>query len=204
MDDACATARHVGVSRTTRQAVAGQQACHAPNDGTFLNSLDASFETDLTVWLERLYAVRAERQGMRRLQRVYAVGWLAIVAMTVALLLLGPIAALGALLLLVVTLGMGWWLVSAARLEDPRSRGRVPAHGQCRSYELPEFGSDERARLVRLMNLSRTAWRPATRMLLRAELHEARTRGALADWGVLYDLEDVVLAGPFATARTGD
>ena len=51
------------------------------------------------------------------------------------------------------------------------------------------------------MNLSRAAWRPATRMLLRAELREARSCGTLAGWRPLFDLEDTVLTNAFAFNR---
>src|SRR5262249_24098830 len=144
-------------------------------------------------------------QLMRRLERVYGVGWLAAVATTVAVPALGAIAAVGTLLLLVVTLGVAWRLAIACSLEkDANGRARVLTLGAIASQELPIFGPDERARLVRLMNLSRASWRPATRMLLRAEWREARSCGLLADWGPLYDLEDVVLGNAFASSRTSD
>ncbi len=71
------------------------------------------------------------------------------------------------------------------------------ARGTRAPGDLPILGPDERARLVRLMNLTRAAWRPATRMLLRAELRDARSCGTLAYWGPLYDREDIILANAF-------
>ena len=140
---------------------------------------------------------------MGRLARSYGFGWLALTAATLAMLLFG-VAIVAAAVLLVATLV----LVRQAAMRSGPARLKpttlAGAPGPTGPVEHPLFGPDERARLVRLMNLSRAAWRPATRMLLRAELREARSRGPLANWTPLYDLEEVVLGDAFAsTARGG-
>ncbi len=169
-----------------------------------LDPLEAAFEDDLASWLARLYAVRDERRLMGRLERTYGVGWLAVTAATLAMLLFGAIAALAAAVLLVAALVVAWRAAMSRKPARPARRLSAGAPGSSGPFEHPMFGPDERAQLVRLMNLSRAAWRPATRMLLRAELREARSRGPLADWRPLYDLEDVVLGDAFAsTARSG-
>ncbi len=204
MDDLQAGARLAGLSSLPRQAAgdAGRACFCIPPP--LLDPLEAAFEDDLASWLARLYAVRDERRLMGRLERTYGVGWLAVTAATLAMLLFGAIAVLAAAVLLVAALVVAWQAAMSrkpARLERRQSAG---APGSSSQFEHPMFGPDERAQLVRLMNLSRAAWRPATRMLLRAELREARSRGPLADWRPLYDLEDVVLGDAFAsTARSG-
>ena len=205
MDDLQAGARLAGLSPLPQRAAgdAGRACFGIPPP--LLDPLEAAFEDDLASWLARLYAVRDERRLMGRLERTYGVGWLAVAAATVAMLLFGAIAVLAAAVLLVAALVVAWQAAMSrkpARLERKPSAG---APGSSGPFEHPMFGPAERAQLVRLMNLSRnSAWRPATRMLLRAELREARSRGPLANWRPLYDLEDVVLGDAFAsTARSG-
>jgi len=164
-----------------------------------LDPLETAFQEEFTSWLAHLYAVRTERLLMARLQRLYGAGWLAVTVAVLAVPVVEAVAAVVAVVLLVATLALGW---RAANGRDLVRRDRtecVAAPGPTAS-ELPPFGPDERAQLVRLMNLSRAAWRPATRMLLRAELRDARSRGPLANWGPLYDLEEVVLADAFGSA----
>jgi len=158
---------------------------------------DAVFEEELVHWLERLYDVRAERVLMSRLERLYGVGWLVVAAATLAAPMLGLFAAFTAVVALIATLGVGWTAATRHYLGRTNGRPRPGSHAPTTSADLPAFGPDERARLVRLMNLSRAAWRPATRMLLRAELRDARCCGALTNWGPLYQVEDVLLANPF-------
>jgi hypothetical protein len=179
--------------------VAGEAACLA-RDPVALDPLEAAFEQDLANWLTRLYAVRSERLLMGRLERVYGVGWLAVMAAVLIVPLAGGVAAPVAVVLLVVTLVGAWKTATRGRHESPQHQHSASAHGSTVRIDHPAFGSEERAQLVRLMNLSHAAWRPATRMLLRAELREARSRGPLASWGALYDLEDVVLADAFTAA----
>ncbi|HEY3063010.1 MAG TPA: hypothetical protein VGL99_28895 [Chloroflexota bacterium] len=52
----------------------------------------AAFEEDLANRLARLYAVRAERRLMGRLQRVFGVGWFAVTGAIVAVPVLGTVA----------------------------------------------------------------------------------------------------------------
>jgi hypothetical protein len=204
MDDLQAGARVAGLSPLSQRAAgdAGRACFGIPPP--LLDPLEAAFEDDLASWLARLYAVRDERRLMGRLVRTYGVGWAAVTAATLAMLLFGAIAVLAAAVLLGAALVVAWQAAMSripARLERRPSAG---APGSSGPFEHPMFGPDERAQLVRLMNLSRAAWRPATRMLLRAELREARSRGPLANWRPLYDLEDVVLGDAFAsTARSG-
>ena len=137
------------------------------------------------------------------LERTCGAGWLAVIAATLAMLLFGAIALLAAAVLLVATLAVAWRAAMSCSPERPQRRQPTGVPGPTGPIEHPMFGPDERAQLVRLMNLSRAAWRPATRMLLRAELREARSRGPLANWRPLYDLEDVVLADAFAATARG-
>lgn len=199
MDDARAGVRLVGLSRMPRQTARGAAPATSDTSRSALDTLDATFEAELQNWLARLYAVRAERQLMRHLERLYGVGWLAVAAATLAVPVLGAGAAIAALLLMLATLGAGW---RAALCDSERSDWPARAHGgePSTTSDWPMLGPEERALLVRLMNLSRTTWRPATRMLLRAEWRQARSCGPLAGWGALDDLEDVVLSNPFASS----
>jgi len=163
-----------------------------------LDPLEAAFEDDLAMWLARLYARREEQRPMGQLERVYGVGWLATTVSILAVPLFGMLAAFAALLLLIAMLGLAW-KVAIRSLEQSDRAHPVGAPETTVQNGHPMFGPDERARLVRLMNLSHAAWRPATRMLLRAELRDARSCGRLANWKPLYDLEDVVLTDAFAS-----
>jgi hypothetical protein len=199
MDDAQAGARLVGLSRMPRQTTDAAAPVTSGLTRSALDAPDATFEADLQNWLAELYAVRAERRLMRQLERLYGAGWLAVCAATLAIPVLGAAAAIAALLLLLAILAAAWraaWSESAERVWPARRQGQ---HSSAAS-DWPALGAEERALLVRLMNLSRTAWRPATRMLLRAEWRQARSGGPLAGWGALDDLEDVVLSNPFATS----
>ncbi len=168
-----------------------------------LDPLEAAFEDDLAMWLARLYARREEQRLMGQLERVYGVGWLATAVSILAVPLFGVLAVFGALLLLVAMLVLAW-KAAIHSLEQSDRTHPVGAPETTAQNGHPMFGPDERARLVRLMNLSRAAWRPATRMLLRAELREARSCGRLANWRPLYDLEDVVLTDAFAHTAMGE
>lgn len=199
MDDLQFGPRLVGSSPPARRAaldadrvcLATPQAVHDP--------LEAAFEEDLSNWLARLYAARTERVLLGRLERVYRLGSFAVILAVLAIPLFGVVTILTTVVLLVATMALA--VTTASRSSDqpyglPRPLGRQTlAQG-----DHPVFAPDERAQLVRVMNLSRAAWRPATRMLLRAEIREARSRGTLAKWEALYDLEDVVLDNAFASA----
>jgi hypothetical protein len=203
MDDLQAGVRRAGQSPLPRQAAADAGLGCLVTARPGLDPLEAAFEADLANWLARLYSVRAERPLIGRLERMRSVGWLAVIAAILAVPMLGAVAAVAAVVLLVATLVVVRRAATSRSLERRDRRQRMWAPAAIASNDLPMFGPDERARLVRLMNLSRAAWRPATRMLLRAELRDARSCGSLANWGPLYDLEDVVLANAFApTARS--
>jgi hypothetical protein len=171
---------------------------HAAGDAAFaqlptprraLDPLEAAFEDDLAVWLARLHARREEQRLMGQLQRVYGVWWFATAVSILAMPHFGVLAVFAAVLLLVAMLV----LASKAAIRSLEQSNRAHAVGARETTALnghPMFGPDERARLVRLMNLSQAAWRPATRMLLRAELREARACGRLANWSPLRDLEE--------------
>jgi len=171
-----------------------------------LDPLEAAFEDDLATWLARLYARRDEQRLMGQLKRVYGVGWLATAVSILAVPLFGVLAVFAmfaAVLLLVAMLVLAW--NAAIRSLEQSDRTHPPGAPETTVQNgHPMFGPDERARLVRLMNLSQAAWRPATRMLLRAELREARSCGRLANWRPLYDLEDVVLTDAFAHAAMSE
>jgi hypothetical protein len=191
----------VGRSPLLQRATGDTAYLCLARDQVTLDPLEEAFEEDLANWLVRLYAVRAERLLMSRLERVYGVGWLAVTAATLIVPLAGGVAALVAVAVMVVTLVVAWTTATRGSHVRPQHKQSVSARGTTVWIDHPAFGSDERAQLVRLMNLSHAAWRPATRMLLRAELREARSRGPLASWGALYDLEDVVLADAFAAGQ---
>jgi hypothetical protein len=203
MDNLQARVRLAGLSLVPIEAAGDARRACPGIPPPLADPLEAAFEDDLASWLARLYAVREERLLMGRLARSYGFGWLAVTVATLAMLLFG-VAIVAAAVLLVATLVLAW---QAAMRSGPRRLKRTTltgAPGSTGPVEHPLFGPDERAQLVRLMNLSRAAWRPATRMLLRAELREARSHAPLADWRPLHDLEDVVLDGAFASmARSG-
>ena len=166
-----------------------------------LDPLEAAFEDDLAMWLARLYARREEHRPMGQLERVYGVGWLATTVSILAVPLFGVLAVFAAVLLLVAMLVLAW-KAAIRSLEQSDGAHPVGAPETTAQNGHPMFGPDERARLVRLMNLSQAAWRPATRMLLRAELRDASSCGRLVNWRPLYDLEDVVLTDAFASTAT--
>ena len=138
---------------------------------------------------------------MGQLERVYGVGWLATTVSILAVPLFGVLAVFAAVLLLVAMLVLAW-KAAIRSLEQSDLAHPVDAPETTAQNGHPIFGPDEHARLVRLMNLSQAAWRPATRMLLRAELRDARSCGRLVNWRPLYDLEDVVLTDAFASTAT--
>jgi hypothetical protein len=83
---------------------------------------------------------------MGRLERTYGVGWLAVTAATLAMLLFGAIAVLAAVVLL-VAIRVAWQAATSrkpARLERRQSAG---APGSSSQFEHPMFGPDERAQL---------------------------------------------------------
>lgn len=65
----------------------------------------------------------------------------------------------------------------------------------------PSLGIDERAHLVRMMNLSSAAYRPAVRPMLIGELRDIRTMPTLASWTFLADLDDLLRVDAAALAQ---
>jgi hypothetical protein len=198
-----AGARLASLSPLPGQAAGQGEFAQSPTLRRALDPLEAAFEDDLAMWLARLYARREERRLMGQLPRVYGVWWLATAVSILAMLLFGVLALFAAVLLLVAMLMFAWKAANRSLEQSDRAHPvRAPETTAQNGH--PIFGPDERARLVRLMNLSRAAWRPATRMLLRAELREARSCGRLANWRPLYELEDVVLTDAFGSAAAGE
>src|SRR5882672_196275 len=107
MDDLQAGVGPAGLCPLVRPAAgdAGRVSVGVPPPPA--DPLEAAFEDDLASWLARLYAVREERLLMGRLARSYGVGWLAVTATTLAMLLFGAIAMIAAAVLLVATLVLG-------------------------------------------------------------------------------------------------
>jgi hypothetical protein len=183
-----------GTRLATLSPLPGQAAGDAafaqlPTPRRALDRLEAAFEDDLAMWLARLHARREEQRPVGQLQRVYGVWWLATAVSILAMPLFGVLAVFAAVLLLVTMLV----LASKAAIRSLEQSDRAHPVGAPATTALnghPMFGPDERARLVRLMNLSQAAWRPATRMLLQAELREARSCERLANWRPLHDLEE--------------
>ncbi len=190
--------RLASLSPLLGQAAGDAEFAQFPTLRRALDPLEAAFEDDLAMWLARLYARREEQRLMGQLPRVYGVWWLATAVSILAMPLVGVLALFAAVLLLVAMLMFAWKAANRSLEQSDRAHP-VGAPETTVQNGHPMFGPDERARLVRLMNLSHAAWRPATRMLLRAELREARSCGRLANWRPLYDLEDVVLADAFAS-----
>jgi hypothetical protein len=198
-----AGARLASLSSLPGQATGDAEFAQFPTLRRALDPLEAAFEDDLAMWLAQLYARREEQRLMGQLERVYGVGWLATTVSILAVPLFGVLAVFASVLLLVAMLVLAW-KAAIRSLEQSDRAHPVDAPETTAQNGYPMFGPDERAQLVRLMNLSQAAWRPATRMLLRAELREARSCGRLANWRPLYDLEDVVLTDAFASTAMSE
>jgi hypothetical protein len=159
--------------------------------------LQTAFEQEFDVWTLWVYTVREEHDCMRRVVRTYRLGWLAVTGTTLAIPWLGAPAAVASVALLFTT------LLLAFEHALPRAEQSDRAHGSGTAavgaeQGRPVFGPDERARLIRIMNLSRSATRPAVRELLRDELRLALSEEPLASWPVLRRLEEAVNANAFA------
>jgi len=158
-----------------------------------VDPLATAFEADLAAWLtwlESAWGARADEHAMHRLELVYGSGWIAIIVAGVAIPLLGVTAAV---LTVVLFAGM---LVLGCVVTAPRP-GRLDATGGS-VVAWPEWsslGPAERARLVRIINLSRVASRPPGARLLVRELDEALAAEPLASWSPLRDLRNTLGAG---------
>jgi len=182
-----AGARLASVSPSPGQAAGDAEFAQFPTLRRALDPLDAAFEDELAMWLARLYARREEQRLMGQLERLYGVGWLAATVSILAVPLCGVLAVFAAVLLPVGMLVLAWKAAIRSLEQSDRAHPLGAPEANAQNGQ-PMFGPDERARLVRLMNLSQAAWRPATRMLLREELREARSCGRLANRRPLYDL----------------
>jgi hypothetical protein len=162
---------------------------------------DGPFEPDLSVWLAcltRTRQARADEKAIRRLLLVYAVGWAAVSGAVLSVPLVGVAAALLAMVLLVGTLvlplmvtGPGW------------GEAALCAAGDESLPPWSSLASADRARLVRILNLSRIAERPLAAELLLQELDEALAAEPLVSWRPLRDLREMLLAGPVHIAGFG-
>ncbi len=130
MDDAQAGARLDGLSRMPRQAAEDAALVRWATAQPVQDSFDAAFEQDLTKWLAALYAVRDERRLTRRLERINAIGWLAVTAATLAVPMHGLVAALAAVVLLCAMLVVAWRAAIRSSLVQPNGGLRVGARAR--------------------------------------------------------------------------
>ncbi len=157
------------------------------------DALQVAFESDLSVWLawlEEMRDARADQGSMRRLELVCATGWTAVTLVTLLLPLVGVTALAFSLALFVMTLVLAC-VVTAPQPEAPHAASLA-------ADALPEWssmGPSERARLVRIINLSRVAERPLGARLLLSELDEVLAAEPFASWSPLSELRDIVQAG---------
>ena len=163
------------------------------------------FEAELREWIARVYERRAgaqrrwlEVQVMALLdaERRWLVPLLAGVVLGVAALpLVGPYgiwAALGLLYVGALASGVAT-MRRSERLEAARGRPEDPRKVADEAWSArPPLGVEERARLVRIMNLARSGARPGVRPLLLGELGEARADGTLGAWPFLADLDELL------------
>lgn len=167
----------------------GRDACSARTIGP----LSTAFEAELAAWLawlEVAQGTRADEHAMRRLELVYGSGWIAITVAGLAIPLLGVTAAVLTVVLFAGMLVLGY-LVTAPR---PSRLDATP--GSVVTWpEWSSLGPAERARLVRIVNLSRVAARPPGARLLASELDEALAAEPLASWPPLGDLRNILRAG---------
>ena len=129
MDDLQAGARLAGLSPLPQRAAGDAGRARFGIPPPLVDPLEAAFEDDLAGWLARLYAVRDERRLMGRLERTYGVGWLAVTAATLAMLLFGAIAALAAAVLLVAALVVAWQAAMSRKPARPERRPLAGAPG---------------------------------------------------------------------------
>jgi hypothetical protein len=168
------------------------------------DGLDKALEFDLEAWLAWVKAARDTRhdnRAMRRLALVYGVGWAAVCAATLAIPLVGVAAALLGMVFLVGTLVLAF-VVTAWEPDDPdQSSGPVDTWTAWSAW-----GPAEQTRLLRIINLSRVASRPAGANLLLSELDDALAAEPLASWLPSRTLRAIVQTGgsrlmPFGTER---
>jgi hypothetical protein len=172
-----------------------------------------AFDDDLRAWIDRVYARRSELVAQRVEARVARIldaekRWL--VPLTVGVVVgatLAPVVGTWAILATLAALYLGSFasgyvtMRRAERVErsvDPVAEARRAADDAWESR--PPLGADDRARLIRLMNLSRSAALPTARSLLVGEAAETAAQEPFASWRLLRDLQEVLRADPAALA----
>jgi hypothetical protein len=174
--------------------------CERPSQaarGLAVDPLQTAFEEDLDVWLAWVRTVGTEHVCMRRLARAYGLGWLSVTGTTLAIPWLGGPAAAASVALLFATLLLAFELTfPPAEQSDSAPTSGTASMGA--EQGRPMCGPDERARLIRIMNLSRSATSPSVRPLLRDELREALSQEPLASWPALRRLEEALNADAFS------
>lgn len=155
-------------------------------------ALERTVESDVEAWLAWLKearATQADEQAMRRLVSVYVAGWTAVALASMAIPIVGVAAAVLSLVLFAGMLALGFVVTQPDRAySDDRAAEEV-------RNDWPTLGLPERARLVRIINLSRVAARPLGARLLLSELDEALASEPFAGWLAVSELRDIVQAG---------
>ena len=154
---------------------------------------DRAFESDLAAWLTWLNTVhnqRADETAMRRLGLVYAVGWAAVTAAVLFVPVVGVVAVALTAVVAIGTMAVGLVVTRPTRgARDDTAADDWLSPWLCLPLE-------ERARLLRIINLSRVATRPLGASLLLAEVDQALAERPFANWRSLHKLHDLVLHGP--------
>jgi len=167
--------------------------------------LHAAFEDDLRRWLaliyERIelltrYEERAAVESMLEKENRLLTVLIVILGASIMLLpFVGGNAMMAALALLYVG-AFGSSIVTMLkirRLEQSSSRRREIRERQETVWRgRPRLSLDERAQLIRIMNLSKLASAAPARLALGSELREARALPALASWPALEDAEVLI------------
>jgi hypothetical protein len=183
-------------SAERRPAAKSREPAWEAARGLAADPLQSAFEEDLEVWLAWIDAVPVEKHCMRRLVGTYGIGWVGLTGTTLAIPWLGGPAAVAtaALLFATVLLAFELTFAPAELTHKMRGSGALSANAE-QGWQV--LGPDERARLIRIMNLSRCATRPAVRQLLRDELREAMSQQPLATWAALGRLEQALTSSTF-------
>jgi hypothetical protein len=164
--------------------------------------LQAAFEDDLRRWLARVYerielfARYEERLAvegvLERENRLLTVLIIILGASIMLLPLAGGAVMIGALVLLYTgALGSSVvTLVKIRRLERSSARYRaIRQRHEAAWRDRPSLGPDERAQLVRIMNLSNVRGSGSAKTALANELSDARLSPYLAAWPPLGDAD---------------
>lgn len=161
-------------------------------------SLEAAFEHQLRGWLGELYDRaetisrrddRALAEGIIAGQNRVLIGLVLILGASILFLpLANGISVIVALVILYVgaIVSSGITAVRIRRLEKSARRYKAIRRRDAAWDSRPPIGPDERAQLIRIMNLSRSSGRSA-RAALETELAEARLVPPLANWQALRD-----------------